>query len=211
MRAVIFDMDGTLIDSEKYWKAVAEWFFNEVARAVPSDLERFVGASTNDQIEHLKEEGLLKVTPERFIEAKEEAEHRIYHEQTALMPGARDLLAALYAKGVPLALASSTARKWIEVVIDRFALRKYFTFVISGQDVPHGKPAPDIFLACARALGVAPKDCVVVEDSTSGVMAAKAAGMYCVGFKNGLGRHQDVSQADLIITRLAEVRFPFDF
>jgi HAD superfamily hydrolase (TIGR01509 family) len=124
----------------------------------------------------------------------------IYANKVALLPGFPDLLALLREKDIPAALASSSPRSWINLVLDRFDLKRVFQAVVSSEEVAgRGKPAPDIYLYTARKLEVEPSGCVVIEDSRNGVLSARAAGMYCVGIRNGFNDEQDLSAANIII------------
>lgn len=106
---------------------------------------------------------------------------------------------------VKLVLATSASRKDTEIIINMFALNKYFTSIISGDCVDNGKPAPDIFLYAAEVINVKSKECIVIEDSKNGIDAAKKAGMKCVGYKNLNSGDQDLSCADLIIESFKEI------
>ena len=110
-----------------------------------------------------------------------------------------EFMLMLYEKGYKMALASSNNRKAVDAVVERFNLDKYFNFIISGEDVSKASPDPEIFLTAANNMKVEPKECLVIEDATNGVMAAKAAGMKCIGFKNPNSGKQDLSQADLVV------------
>src|SRR5207237_6272674 len=101
---------------------------------------------------------------------------------------------------VLVSLASSSPMNWIDIVLDRFHFRSSFAVVVSAEDLPgEGKPSPAIYLLTAQRLGVKPEKCVVIEDSKNGVLSAKSAGMYCIGFRNGFNQEQDLSQADIIV------------
>ena len=98
-----------------------------------------------------------------------------------------------------LALASSSPRRIIDLFTSKTSTQSYFEFLLSGEEVPNGKPEPDIFLEAARRLGAAPAECVVIEDSANGVQAAVAAGMRCIGFQNPHSGTQDLKMADLVV------------
>lgn len=109
------------------------------------------------------------------------------------------LLSAIKAQGLKTAIASSSSYPFIYAVVDKLGIRDYFDKVVSGEDVQEGKPAPDVFLAAAKVLEVAPEAALVVEDSANGVLAAAAAGMKCVGYINESSGAQDLSKATIII------------
>ena len=107
---------------------------------------------------------------------------------------------------IPIALASSSLREWIEIVLNRFDLNPFFDVIVSAEDIDApGKPAPDIYLYTAKKLGLLPGECLVIEDSYHGVTAAKSAGMFCIGFRNGFNEKQDLSSADFIANGYKEL------
>ncbi|HEX9025530.1 MAG TPA: HAD-IA family hydrolase, partial [Clostridium sp.] len=94
-----------------------------------------------------------------------------------------------------------------DVVVSKFKLQDYFRFIVSGEEVDNGKPAPDVYIETAKKLGMLPRDCTVIEDSKNGVLAAKAAGMMCIGFQNVNSGNQDLSMADNIVKSILEIKF----
>ena len=120
--------------------------------------------------------------------------------------GAVELIRALHAAGIPLALATSSWSVVMETVLDRFGIRSCFQSVLSGGDLPKSKPDPAIYRISARRLGVEPERCVVLEDTKNGILAAKNAGMYCIAYRNPHSGQQDLSLADRIVEDLAELR-----
>jgi len=121
------------------------------------------------------------------------------------MPGVPDVPKRLFVDGYPLAVASSSEPEVIAAVIQALGLRGLFRAVVSAEEVPHGKPAPDVFLEAARRLDVAPARCLVIEDSAAGVRAAKAAGMTCVAIPCAETRHLDFSAADHRLATMTEL------
>jgi HAD superfamily hydrolase (TIGR01509 family) len=123
-----------------------------------------------------------------------------------IMPinGIRNLLSILKANGFIIAMASSSPRKNIEVILSKVKLINYFEYIVSGEDVEKGKPNPDIFLKAAEKFKVEAHDCTVVEDSNNGVIGAKAAGMKCVGFRNLNSGNQNIDKADIILNAFDE-------
>lgn len=124
----------------------------------------------------------------------------------APMPGVARVVRELHARGVLLAITSSAVRTSIELILDRLDMRQFFTVIVDGSDVDAGKPDPAAFLLTAEQLGVAPNECVVFEDSHVGVIAAKAAGMFCVAVRNAKAATlQDLSAADVVLQSLEDV------
>ena len=175
----IFDWDGVIIDSsrqhEKSWNLLAA----EEQRKLSEDFFRRSFGMKNEDILP----GLLGWTRDaeqirRLSKRKEELYRQIItSDQISLLPGIKDLLAALQRESVPCAIASSTPRANIECVIDRLGIRAYFPVIVTGEDVRQGKPNPEVFLLAANRLGIAPAQCVVFEDADVGVEAALAGNM----------------------------------
>lgn len=116
-----------------------------------------------------------------------------------------DLLYQLHSEGIPVALASSADRKVINAVLTKFGLMDCFEYILSGAELPASKPNPAIYQLTAKALGFAPADCVVIEDATAGIMAAKDAGAYCIAYDNPNSGPQDLSRADKIVSSLSDI------
>jgi HAD superfamily hydrolase (TIGR01509 family) len=207
---VIFDMDGVIIDSEPIYAAVEARLFAELGIVV-SDQERagFVGIPERTVWAHLKQtRGLLPSVDELLTNARDlYAEHVTHHGPEPLVPGVAVLIHRLKSAGFRLAVASSSPPRTIERVCLAHALRPCFDVVVSGDQVARPKPNPDVFLRAAELLGSVPEHCVVIEDSTNGVRAAKAAGMTCIGFRNSHSGKQDLSMADLIVETFGDPTF----
>jgi len=198
--AVIFDMDGVIVDSERQWVQSEASFLKQ---AIPDwsaeDFDKITGMGVKDLYQFLKSEYEFPYSWEQFWERNEQAGHTVYEEMVNLIPGFLPLAFALK-KEVALGLASSSPRSWIKIVLDRFSLTELFESVVSADDVQgRSKPAPDIYLYAARVLGVDPQFCLAIEDSHHGALSAKRAGMKVLGFRNGFNGGQDLSVADTII------------
>ncbi|MFH0820181.1 MAG: HAD family phosphatase [Candidatus Peregrinibacteria bacterium] len=207
MKALIFDMDGVMIDSELHWQD-DEWAM--IAKMIPhwteADHAKILGKSITDIHALLVKDYGLPISREAFLAQVEGIAHKIYAEETNLMEGLLEVLNKLKGQ-VPMAMASSAKRNWIEQVVQRFSLQPFFKAIVSYEDIGNrpGKPAPDIYLFTAKKLGMAPADCWVIEDSQNGVLSAKAAGMKVIGFKNGFNESQNLSQAHTMIKSLKEL------
>jgi HAD superfamily hydrolase (TIGR01509 family) len=123
------------------------------------------------------------------------------------LDGVEDLIKDLYDNGMQLVLASSSATVTINRVFNRFGLHKYFTHIVSGEDFPKSKPHPAIFLRAAELANTPVENCIVIEDSTNGIIAAKAAGIYCIGYDSFHSKLQDYSLADVVITDFKELSY----
>jgi len=210
MQAFIFDMDGVIVDSEIHWKSVEGYYLRQIIPGwTEEDQGRIVGISLDNLFTMLRGEYGYSGSEEEFLETYHANARRIYTEKVQLLPGFETLLVLLHEKGVRLALASSSPRDWIDWMLDRFGLRRAFDITVSAEEIEgEGKPSPAIYLHTARALGVDPARCVVVEDSRNGVLSARAAGMYCIGLRNGFNDDQDLSGANIVVKGLEEIDWP---
>jgi HAD superfamily hydrolase (TIGR01509 family) len=205
IEAFIFDMDGVIVDSELHWKSLEGYFLQTLIPGwAMADQGRIIGLSLDSLYALLSTEYGLRGSKEEFLKEYHKIAEGIYTTRVSLMPGFLDLVTLLHAKNIPVALASSSPKSWIKLVLDRFDLHHVFKVVVSSGEVGGvGKPAPDIYLYTAGKLGVKPEGCVVIEDSRNGVLSARNAGMYCIGFRNGFNEEQDLSAADMIIDGFA--------
>lgn len=201
MKAIIFDMDGVVLDSEKHWDAVE---FELIKKFIPHwtkkmHREKVVGMNIHDQYRVLVKEG-LKESEEKYTQLIDHLAKNIYRTKAELMPGFLNLKKEIERQKIPVGLATSSRFTWIEIALAKFGLENFFDSVTSSQEIKgQGKPAPDIYLLAAKKLGIPPKDCIAVEDSANGVRAAKSAGCFTIGFRYGGNDDQDHSMADLDI------------
>ena len=196
------------MDSEpihyKIEKTILKNNFNEPFEF--QDHARFVGQTTQDLWRTICQERNLSQGFE-ILALLDNADYMQELRSGNIQPiaGVVDLIKALKEEGIPMIVASSAIRENIEVVIERFQIKDYFQGYVSGQDVEKTKPHPDIFLKAAEKLNISPKNCLVIEDAKHGVTAAKAAGMFCVGYKNLNSGDQDLSKADLVVDHINEI------
>jgi len=200
-KAVIFDMDGVLIDSEPLHKIIGLKMIQELR--IPPNIEifkRFTGTTVISMWEILAQEFPLKQNPDELasIYNNRFAEKLKTSNNVLLFEGIIDVLEMLKNKGIQVALASSSSREIVDTVLNKFGLNKYFSVTVTGSDVKHSKPHPEIFLTASKKLDVSPSYCIVVEDSPNGVKAALLAGMGCIGFESGKD-HLDISEAKWIL------------
>jgi sugar-phosphatase len=179
---VIFDMDGLLIDSEPYWKIAEKEVFGKLGLSLTDDLlSQVMGFRLSEVVQHWYH---YQPWPEPNFEQTErdvlDCVKQLIQQHADAMPGVYEVLTHCKQNNFKMALASSSAMELIEVVIDKLNIRHFFDMVWSAQYEKYGKPHPAIFLSVARELQVEPKHCVVFEDAINGVIAAKAARMYCI-------------------------------
>jgi HAD superfamily hydrolase (TIGR01509 family) len=184
IEAVVFDLDGVLIQSEEVWDEVREAYVRERGGRYDEVVQRaMMGMSSTEWSRYLHE---VAGVPDEPDEINAEVVRRMlaaYRKRLPLIDGAVDAVRRLAAR-YPLGLASSSNRTLIDAVLELAALAPYFQVTVSSEEVAHGKPAPDVYLEAARLLGAEPAACVAVEDSHGGIRAAKAAGMRVVVFPN---------------------------
>lgn len=206
-KAVIFDMDGVLSDSEWiYVEKILEVLREEGIIIEAEDINDLFGQSMLYICEKLKKRYHLP-EPASFYADRVHCLRDKLIEEKGLFPmeGAVDLVRKLYYEGIPLAVASSAPVETIRGNMRRFCIENYFELFVSGLDCSKGKPDPEIYLRAASLLEVDPCDCIAVEDSANGVAAAKAAGMYCIAFVPPKAVPQDVSIADKTVVSLRDI------
>jgi beta-phosphoglucomutase len=208
IRTVIFDMDGVIIDTEPVHHYAFFTQFGELGLNI-SDEEyaSFLGKSTRNVFQRLKQKYQLAPEIDDLLKRKRE----IFNERfdldpdLDLLPGVRTLIEDLHTHGVQLVLASSASKATIARVFNRFGLAPYFTHIVSGEDFVESKPDPAIFLHAAELAETPVTECIVIEDSTNGMAAAKAAGIYCIGYASPHSAGQDVRLANLVIQDFSEL------
>lgn len=208
IRTVIFDMDGVIVDTEPVHKYAYDQHFKELNIEVSEEMySTFTGNSTRNVFQKIKSHYNLKHEVEDLILRKRFLFNEAFDTKPDLdlITGVLDLIKRLNAKNIQLILASSASNSTIDRVFNRFDLDQYFTHKVSGEDFPQSKPHPAIFLHAA-SLSIAPKEhCIVIEDSTNGIIAANAAGIKCVGYKSLNSKHQDLSLADWVVSDFDQI------
>lgn len=207
IKCILFDMDGVLINSEPVHFEIWKQTFAE--QGVFIDYEHYKGCigSTANRLCELILEGYgvdfrgNSAVLQRFRELKN---NYILEHGIPQIEGVRETVTALKEKGYTLAVASSSPQDYIEIIIKQIGLFDYFDLLFSAERVARPKPAPDVFLSAAAALNMKPEECLVIEDSTNGSKAAKAANMTCYGFSNPDSGDQDLSAADQLFYSFKE-------
>lgn len=177
-KAVIFDMDGLLVDSEPLWETCERALLDRRGHTWNDGIrEKLIGLRMNDFLRGMIA-GYGLTDPVETMRAELESEMCAQiPDAVEARPGARALVDYLYEQGIPCAIASSSGQVIIDTVVESNGWKHVFTTRVTGDIVPNGKPAPDVYLEAARQLGVAPEDCLALEDSPTGARAAVAAGM----------------------------------
>jgi len=181
--AALFDLNGTVVDDMRLHGELWRDLARELGREVPPErfIRDFAGWKSEEVIAHVVGHAVPLETVNALVEAKERRYREIYRTRVAEVPGCVAFLRRLRAAGVPCALATAAPAENRALALDGLGIHDLFDRVVGPEGIARGKPAPDIFLAAARALEVAPADCVVFEDARNGVLAALAGGMRAVG------------------------------
>jgi len=203
IKAVIFDMDGVMINSEPLWEKIEKIMMaRKGLDYTPVYREEIVGLGQKDSAKLLKSTFSLTEDIEEIIKERISILLDIYNNELSLVNDLIKLLDLLSQNSYRVALASSSPLRVVKFVLNKFNLNKYFNPVVSGDMVKLGKPNPDIYLYTAERLGVTPKQCLVIEDSINGVNAAKNAGMYCVAVPDKRLDRKGFENADIILDNL---------
>jgi len=211
-KAVIFDMDGVIIDSELLGDQHRKEYFSKYGVTFPDGyFEQLRGLPPKPYYAKIVKDFKLPLTIDDFIEHAKKDFIDFLKTQKDLkpVPGVKQLIIQLRDKGYKVAVASSANPKRVEFLIKQFNMEKLFDVVTNSDNVMHGKPAPDIYLYTAKLLQVEPAFCLVIEDAKNGVEAAKAAGMKVIGFAGLPHNKQDLSKTDRIIKSFDELEMSF--
>ncbi len=210
-QAVILDLDGLLIDSEPLHQRAFESLLARHGVDHKFTVEEygryFVGIPVKENAEWLVAHFDLKGTQEDLIAEREAIYEEMLSDPSNLrvMPGLFGLLDDLRARGLPLGIASGSPRNQVDTILRGLQIAARFRTVVAGDDVPHTKPAPDVYILATKELGVAPARCIAIEDSVTGITAAKAAGLYAIAVPNRYTAHQDLARADARVEGLEQV------
>jgi len=203
-------MDGVIVDTEPLHKKAYFQMFDDVGIDVSTELfESFTGGATIEICRALCTRFNLDQAPETLVNLKRKHFKVLFDtdDSLALIDGVLELIKDYHSNGLTLVLASSASMPNINRIFTRFNLDQYFVAKRSGADLPKSKPHPEIFIKAAEASGHHKSECMVIEDSTNGIKAAHAAGIFCVGFDSLHSKNQDYSLADLVVSDFKEIAF----
>jgi HAD superfamily hydrolase (TIGR01509 family) len=207
IEAVVFDLDGVIIDTEEVWEEVRRGYVAEFGREfLPDSQDRMMGMSTGEWSRHLAEDVGVPRTPGEVAADVLGRMAERYRAALPLIPGSVEAVRRL-AESFTLGLASSSARILIDQVLATAGLTDAFQVALSTEEVPRGKPAPDVYLAAAEKLGLDPAVCAAVEDSSNGLRSAAAAGLVVIAVPHGVypPAPDALAQASLVIGSLNEL------
>lgn len=211
LKAVLFDMDGVIVDTEPlHHKAYYQMFNDRNLEVSDAMYHAFTGQSTIKVCQQLCAHFGLENDPQELVLHKRRKFGELFTNDPdlKLISGVQDRIEEYHENGITLVLASSASMGTINAVFDRFNLNPFFKAKLSGADLKASKPHPEIFQKAAVAAGKINRECVVIEDSTNGIKAAYAAGIACVGYDSVNSKDQDYSQADKVIRDFDEIAYP---
>ena len=208
LKAVLFDMDGVIVDTEPLHRKAYFKMFESFGAEVSDELYAgFAGASTRKVCQTVIEEFKLDKTYEELQMVKRAYFKELFYndEDFDLIPGVRNLIEHYHESHVKLVLASSASPTTIDMVFEKFGLDPYFKGKISGAELKESKPHPEIFLRAAKIAGEPNENCMVIEDSTNGILAAHRAGIFCAGFKSEHTHGQNYDLANIVVKDFKEL------
>ena len=210
LKAVIFDMDGVIVNSEPLHRKAYFDMFEEFNLNVSNRLyESFTGKSTSAICKELCEIFDLSISHEKLMLSKRKHFKTIFDNdpEFQMIDGALSLIKNYFYNNLTLILASSASMTNINRIFKKFDLDKFFKAKISGADLKESKPNPEIFIKAAKLSGFNKSECIVIEDSTNGITASKSAGIYCIGFNSPNSKNQNYDKADLVVSNFNEIMF----
>jgi HAD superfamily hydrolase (TIGR01509 family) len=201
--AVVFDMDGVLLDSEPLHHQVLNDVLAAEGHALTfADYRPYIGTTLEYTWSDLIRRLALRRPVSDYINRYDAAILEGYRRHSVIAPGAAALLETLQARDLRLAVASSSRTAWVEAALETLGIRRFFELIVTGDMVRHSKPHPEIYLLAARRLGVPPTRCLAVEDSPKGVLAARAAGMTVIGVRTAYTAHLSLDGAAVVLDSL---------
>ncbi len=208
LKAVLFDMDGVIVDTEPLHKKAFFKVFEDLdLKITPEYFSTFTGESTKNVCKRLVEENNLSVEPDFIMNKKREYFKYFFdHDQEFdLLPGVRELFEVYYQSNIKMILASSASMNTINWVFEKFGIANYFLAKISGDELKESKPNPEIFNLAAQLANTSNEECMVIEDSAKGILAAHRASIFCAAYKSKNTKFQDYSLANIVVNEFSEL------
>ena len=208
LKAVLFDMDGVIVDTEPLHRKAYFRTFGDLGIDVSEDLyTSFTGASTKRVCDTLINKFNLKQTYEEIAKSKRDYFKDYFYndDEFDLIPGVKELIQHYHENDLKLILASSATMTTINMVFEKFELEKYFSGKISGADLKESKPHPEVFLLAAEMAEEPVENCMIIEDSTNGILAAHRANIFCAAYRSPHSKNQDYTLADTVVLDYAEL------
>ena len=208
IKAVIFDLDGTLLDNnDVHLKAWKQYLKENEKQISDEDFKENISGRTNkDAIEHIYQKEMTEDEASKYYLEKEEIYRKMYRPDIAPITGLQDFLEELHKHKIAMAIATSGIQVNIDFMFNHVPIKKYFKKIVNSGDVSKGKPDPEIFLKAAEALHIPTENCIVFEDSIAGVRAGKSAGMKVVALTT-THTPEELKEADLVIKDYSEIDF----
>ncbi len=210
LKAVLFDMDGVIVNTEPLHKNAYYRMFDDVnIEVTDAQYASFTGQTTLTICRTLCNHFNLPIGPATLVDIKRDHFKQLFDTDMslALLDGVLEIIKEYHSKGLSLVLASSASMYNINAIFKRFDLDRYFVAKLSGADLEASKPHPEIFEKAAAASGFKPHQCMVIEDSTNGIVAAKEAGIFCVGYDSLHSEDQDYSLADVVVSDFKDLHY----
>jgi HAD superfamily hydrolase (TIGR01509 family) len=207
IQAIIFDMDGLMVDTEKlYWAVLGEIAAGYGIKEIPEPTRvKMMGRAPLESMGIFGEDLRISASPEDLLRQRDALMEQELFRGVEPMKGLFEIIAQFYGR-LQLAVATSSARRIMDIVIDTLGIRNRFAVLQTSDGIRHGKPDPEIFLAAIAKLAVRPEDCVILEDSVNGVLAGVNAGCYVIAVPSEYTRNQDYSRANFIAGDLLEAK-----
>ena len=207
LEAIIFDMDGVLVDSEYTYFQSKSQILSEAGHEVEDSYHfQFMGTTSDYMWEKMKQEFSLPLSVAEYIQQMTALRQAmIKRDGIRVIPHVQEFVKGLSQAGLKLAVASSSSLAEIKVNLAEIGLSEYFSEVVSTEEVEHSKPAPDVYLATAERIGIMPENCLGIEDTKNGTGAVRNAGMVCVGFANPAFPKLDLAFADRVVSSFSEL------
>ena len=209
MEAIIFDMDGVLVDSEPFHREIEKKLFKRFQLNITEEEHNtYMGKASDVMWSEIIRNKNLSLDVCEMVKVNYQESKKYFSGLSHINPisGVVDLLNELRNKRIPMAVASSSDQDTVELIMEKSGLNEYFRYLVSSSKIGKSKPEPDIFLYTAKLMNTLPEKCVVIEDSANGIKAAKAANMYCVAYGGASSDDQDQSLADTQINKFSELK-----